>query len=143
MARKALANSLATCMTSARLLASAGLTGALLAASGPAHAATSSSPPRVAAPSRLVRPPHVHGASAVLECVVTEIMSPRSRSGEPVGSIMVIGEVVGVHVDERFLTDGLFDLTHVRPVARLGYMDYATVTEAWAMRRPRWKDRDR
>ncbi len=94
-----------------------------------------------AAPSRLVKPPHVQGASAVLECVVTEIMSPKTRSGGPAGSIMVIGEVVGVHLDERFLKDGLFDLAHVRPVARLGYMDYTTVSQVWPMRRPRWKDR--
>jgi hypothetical protein len=41
---------------------------------------------------------------------------------------MVLGKVVGVYVDERFIKDGLIDTGAMRPVARLGYMDYAVVT---------------
>jgi hypothetical protein len=34
---------------------------------------------------------------------------------------MVIGEVVGVHVDRAFLKDGIFDKAAARPIARCGY----------------------
>ena len=63
-------------------------------------------------------------AFATLECVVTEIRKPKDRNGNPVASIMVIGEVVGVHISEDILTNGLVDITKSKPVSRLGYMDF-------------------
>ncbi|SPU66814.1 nitrilotriacetate monooxygenase component B [Brucella neotomae] len=53
---------------------------------------------------------------------------------------MVIGEVIGVHIDDSVLTDGLVDISRAKPVARLGYMDYATTQSVYQMYRPRWKD---
>jgi hypothetical protein len=38
------------------------------------------------------------------------------------------------------MTDGLFDIVKAGSLARLGYMDYAAVTETFAMRRPRWEE---
>lgn len=93
-----------------------------------------------AAPSRLVSAPRVKEAHAALECRVTEILQPRGLSGEPAGIHVVIGEVVGIHIDDEFLTDGLFDIARARTVARLGYMEYSAVTETFSMRRPRWKE---
>jgi flavin reductase (DIM6/NTAB) family NADH-FMN oxidoreductase RutF len=49
---------------------------------------------------------------------------------------MTIGEVVGVHLDETYLKDGLFDTAAARVIARCGYWDYATVTEVFRMPRP-------
>ena len=40
----------------------------------------------------------------------------------------MIGLVVGIHIDDRFIKDGLVDTGAMQPIARLGYMDYATVT---------------
>lgn len=91
------------------------------------------------APSRIVAPPRVAEAKAALECKVTEIFEPKDLSGEPVGSVVVAGQVVGVHIDDEVLTDGLFDYAKAGNLARLGYMDYASVNETFAMRRPRWK----
>ncbi|MCO5157281.1 MAG: flavin reductase family protein [Aquamicrobium sp.] len=90
-------------------------------------------------PSRLVRPPRVGGAHAALECKVTEIHRPKGLDGESGERFMVIGEVVGIHIDEAMMTDGLFDIVKAGSVARLGYMDYAAVTEIFSMQRPRWK----
>jgi flavin reductase (DIM6/NTAB) family NADH-FMN oxidoreductase RutF len=53
---------------------------------------------------------------------------------------MVIGEVVGVHIDEQVLTDGLIDIAKARPVSRLGYMDFATTENVYQMFRPKWED---
>ena len=91
------------------------------------------------APSRLVKPPRVADTPAALECKVTDIYEPRDRRGASAGVFVVAGEVVGVYIDDTMLTDGLFDVVKAGNVARLGYMDYSTVTETFAMRRPRWE----
>lgn len=90
------------------------------------------------APCRLVAPPRVAAAPAALECRVTEVFRPNALDGSPTGAVVVAGEVVGVHIDDAFLKDGLFDITKAGNVGRLGYMDYASVTEVFSMRRPRW-----
>ena len=91
------------------------------------------------APSRLVGPPRVAEAHAALECKVTEIFRPRGLDGRSGDRFMVIGEVVGVHIDDAVMTDGLFDIVKAGGLGRLGYMDYAVVTETFAMRRPKWQ----
>jgi flavin reductase (DIM6/NTAB) family NADH-FMN oxidoreductase RutF len=90
------------------------------------------------APSRLVAPPRVAEAPAALECKVTEILHPKALDGTQTSAIVVAGEVVGVHIDDAYLTNGLFDIVRAGNVSRLGYMDYASVNEIFSMRRPRW-----
>jgi flavin reductase (DIM6/NTAB) family NADH-FMN oxidoreductase RutF len=92
------------------------------------------------APSVVVRPPRVAEAHAALECKVTEILRPKGLDGRSGERFMVMGEVVGIHIDDRVMTDGLFDIVKAGSLARLGYMDYAAVTETFAMRRPRWEE---
>ncbi|EJN03415.1 flavin reductase family protein [Phyllobacterium sp. YR531] len=86
----------------------------------------------------LITAPRVTEAFASLECVVTEVRRPKDRNGNPVAAIMVIGEVVGVHISEDVLTDGLVDITKSKPVSRLGYMDFATTEVTYQMFRPKW-----
>lgn len=83
------------------------------------------------APSREVAPPRVAGAPAALECRLWRVIE---LPGEH--NVMVLGEVVGVHIDERVLRDGRVDVTLYRPLARLGYRDYAAVAEVFALTRP-------
>ncbi|RWB27513.1 MAG: flavin reductase family protein [Mesorhizobium sp.] len=90
------------------------------------------------APSRLVAPPRVAAAPAALECRVTEILRPKALDGTLTSAVVVAGEVVGVHIDDAFLNDGMFDIIKAGNVSRLGYMDYASVSEIFSMRRPRW-----
>lgn len=90
---------------------------------------------------RIVSPPRVAEAPAALECIVTDVLEPHDRHGNHAGVFVVTGEVVGVHIDEAMLTDGLFDVTKAQNLSRLGYMDFAAVSETFVMRRPRWKDR--
>jgi hypothetical protein len=49
---------------------------------------------------------------------------------------VVIGEVIGVHIDDAMLVNGHVDVTRMKPIARLGYMDYAVVDELFSMQRP-------
>ena len=41
---------------------------------------------------------------------------------------VVFGEVVGVHIRDDMITpEGLIDVAKLRPIARLGYNDYAVI----------------
>jgi len=40
---------------------------------------------------------------------------------------VVIGRVVGIHIDEAVLTEGKIDLGKVMPIARCGYFEYAVI----------------
>jgi len=91
------------------------------------------------APSRLVAAPRVAEAHAALECRVTEMFEPKGLDGKPAGVHVCAGEVVGIHIDEAVLTDGLFDNVKAGNVSRLGYLDFSAITETFAMRRPKWK----
>jgi flavin reductase (DIM6/NTAB) family NADH-FMN oxidoreductase RutF len=73
----------------------------------------------------------VAAAPANLECQVTQIVP---LAGE--ANVAVFGEVVGVHLRDDCLVDGLFDVTRFTPLARLGYRDYAAVREVFEIRRP-------
>ena len=90
------------------------------------------------APSVLVKAPRVAGAPAALECRLTEIFEPKDLEGRDHDIKVVAGEVVGIHIDDAMLTNGLFDNIKAGNVARLGYMDFSSVTEVFSMRRPRW-----
>lgn len=92
------------------------------------------------APSRLVKPPRVAEAPAALECKVTDIYRPRALNGALTDSFVVVGEVVGVHIDEAYVHDGLFDAVMAGNMARLGYFDYSSTDRTFSMRRPRWEN---
>lgn len=87
------------------------------------------------APSQLVAAPRVRESPVNLECRLVQIIQLRSSSPKIVNNL-VIGEVIGIHIDERILTDGMVDIAKYRPLARLGYMDYTIVEETFAMDRP-------
>ena len=90
--------------------------------------------------SNMVSPPRVGEAHAALECRLTDVQEPKGLDGEWAGVYLVMGEVVGIHIDESMLTDGLFDIAKAGNVARLGYMDYLKTTDIFSARRPVWKD---
>ena len=93
------------------------------------------------APCRLVAAPRVAEAHAALECKVVDGFHPKGVDGTPAKAFVMIGEVVGVHIDDAMLTqDGLFDMVKAGNLARLGYFDYLSIEQTFQMRRPRWKD---
>lgn len=81
-----------------------------------------------AAPSRLVRPPRVKESPVALECKHWRTIELPDADGNGAGHFVVFGRVVGIHIDDRFIEDGIVDTAAMRPIARLGYMDYAVVT---------------
>lgn len=87
------------------------------------------------APCRLIKAPRVAESPVCLECRLFKIVGlPNDAGDEPYA--LIIGRVVGIHIDDRFILDGRVDTAAMRPIARMGYSEYATVKEAWRMRRP-------
>ena len=84
----------------------------------------------------LVDAPYVAEAFAVLECKVTETLVPKSLTGENSENIMILGQVIGIHIDETIIRDGRLDMAIARPVARMGYMDYSEGSDVFEMFRP-------
>jgi flavin reductase (DIM6/NTAB) family NADH-FMN oxidoreductase RutF len=90
-----------------------------------------------AAPSRLVRPPRVADAPAALECRLLLVLPIKDLDGKPTPNTLILGQVVGIHIDPAFLKDGLFDIAAAGTIARCGYRgDYAEVTRVFEMLRP-------
>ena len=90
------------------------------------------------APSRLVKPPRVADTPAALECRLLQVLPLKDLDGVATSCTLMLGQVVGVHIDKAFLKDGLFDMTLARTIARCGYRaDYAEVTRLFEMTRPR------
>lgn len=80
--------------------------------------------------------PFVAESPAALECVTLSTTQLRDRHGCLTDSYLVLGEVVRTHINDACIRDGRFDTVKARPIARMGYRDYATVTEAWELMRP-------
>ena len=89
-----------------------------------------------AAPSRLVRPPRVAASPCALECRLLQVIHLVDLEGRASSRYVVFGQVVGVHIDDRFIKNGQLDTAAMRPIARCGYADYSVVNEVFAMRRP-------
>ncbi|WP_120498643.1 flavin reductase family protein [Kiloniella sp. EL199] len=86
-------------------------------------------------PSQIVKPPRVKGAPVHFECKLFKTVDlPKNDSGKHY--TLVLGEVVGMHIDEAYLTDGMVDATKMKPLARLGYQDYSVVNEVVQLVRP-------
>ena len=79
------------------------------------------------AASRLVKAPWVAESPAAFECKLWKMIEMPSVPGRT-PYIVVFGTVVGVHVKDEFIRDGLVDTASMRPLARMGYMDYAVIT---------------
>jgi flavin reductase (DIM6/NTAB) family NADH-FMN oxidoreductase RutF len=90
------------------------------------------------APSRLIGVPRVAESPCALECRVTQTLELVDLDGRDTDRHLVIGQVVGVHLDERFVgADGQVDTAALAPVARCGYTDeYAVVDQLFRMARP-------
>lgn len=89
-----------------------------------------------AAASRSVSVPRVAAASAALECVLLKTDHITGLDGEWSGSVVVFGEVTGVYVADSAISDGRFDMTAGKTMARCGYRDYAVVDSLIELSRP-------
>ena len=89
-----------------------------------------------AAPSHMVRPPRVAASPCALECRWLQTVRLDDTAGRPLNCFVVFGQVVGIYIDDRFIKNGWLDTAAMRPIARCGYDEYATVEQVFKMPRP-------
>ncbi len=78
--------------------------------------------------SNLVKPPRVKGSPAAFECKLWKVIDlPAQNPNDRSNYSMIIGQVVGIFIEDKFVKDGVVDTGAMRPIARLGYMDYGVI----------------
>jgi flavin reductase (DIM6/NTAB) family NADH-FMN oxidoreductase RutF len=82
-----------------------------------------------AAPSLLVKPPRIKAAPCALECKWLRTVRLDDMDGKPAPRFIAFGQVIGVHIDEGFIRDGLLDTAAMKPIMRAGYHDYFVANE--------------
>lgn len=74
---------------------------------------------------------YVASAPATLECKLTQIIKLEGDQ-----SHAVFGEVTGIRLRDDCVVNGIFDVTKYKPLARLGYQDYASIDTVFSLVRP-------
>ncbi|MFC6196930.1 flavin reductase family protein [Ponticaulis profundi] len=72
------------------------------------------------APSQLVKAPRVAASPVSFECRLSQIVQLTTHDGKDVPTWVVFGEVVGVHIAQTALVDGLYDPARMRTILRAG-----------------------
>ena len=87
---------------------------------------------------KTVSVPRVAVSPAALECKLWKVIElPKPDTADP--GVMVIGTITGIHIDDAIIRNGKVDVTTFQPLARLGYTDYARITNVFSMQRPNTK----
>ena len=80
--------------------------------------------------------PKIKESPAHFECRYLSTHSLKGNSNHGYVDV-VYGEVVRIHVNDNVINkEGKMDIKKIRPLARLGYYDYTSVTEVFEMRIP-------
>lgn len=86
-------------------------------------------------PSLRVSPPRVAASPAAIECVFLESRPVPRRGGDHIYH-MVFGQVVGIHINDEFINDGIVSTSAMRLLTRMGYDEYAVLETSFSMTRP-------
>lgn len=87
-------------------------------------------------PSIIVKPPRIKGSPIQLECIYYRSVQLPVIDHNHTNRI-VIAKVVGIHVDDTIIVDGQIDVTKFKPLARLGYSEYAVIESIFTMDLPK------
>lgn len=70
--------------------------------------------------SRLIRPPRVQESPVSFECKLSQVLQLQGVDGQKVETWLVLGEVVGIHIREDLLLDGVYDTAGADHILRGG-----------------------
>ena len=70
--------------------------------------------------SRIVNVPRVAESPVSFECKLAQIIQLQGADGNKAQAWLTLGEVVAVHIDKRFIKDGVYQTALARPIARAG-----------------------
>ncbi len=83
----------------------------------------------------MIMPPRIAKSPVCLECKHFQTVALPADDGGA-NDWLVIGRVIGIHIDDRFIENGRVNSAAMKPITRLGYSEYATMDTSWKMRRP-------
>jgi flavin reductase (DIM6/NTAB) family NADH-FMN oxidoreductase RutF len=82
-------------------------------------------------PSKMVKPPRIKASPINMECRYYTSMQVPGNHGP---HHLIVGRVVGIHIRDDVITpEGKIDVVKIRPLARLGYLDYTSVESMFTM----------
>ena len=87
--------------------------------------------------SRIVTPPLIAESPVNLECKLFKKIDLKTKVKNQ--NIMIIGEVVGIHIDDKFIKKGRIDSVAMRAISRMGYAEYSEIYSKFFMERLNWK----
>jgi flavin reductase (DIM6/NTAB) family NADH-FMN oxidoreductase RutF len=88
--------------------------------------------------SRMVKPPSVAESPVSLECRLLKKIDLKTTSTNKNQNKMIIGEVVGIHIDDKFIKNNKINSLAMRAISRMGYTEYSEVDSRFLMERPKW-----
>lgn len=87
--------------------------------------------------SKLIKTPSVAKSPINLECKLLKTLRLKSNSKQQ--GTLVMGEVIGIYINNKFIKNDRIDSTAMRYIARMGYSEYTTISTKFRMPRPKWK----
>ena len=88
------------------------------------------------APSHQVKPPRVARSPFALECKYIKSAGLVTSDGRELPTSVVIGEVIGVYIDNSFVIGNQIDVARMKPMVALGYPTYSYVDKIVTLVRP-------
>jgi flavin reductase (DIM6/NTAB) family NADH-FMN oxidoreductase RutF len=85
--------------------------------------------------SRVINVPRVAESAVSFECRCTQVVQLQGADGQKVSTWLVLGEVVGVHIAQSLLKDGIYDTANAGHILRGGGpADYFSIEPAQLFR---------
>ena len=83
--------------------------------------------------SKIVKAPSVKDSPVNLECKLVKTVKLKSNSKKT--TTMIIGEVIGIFIKDKFVKNNRVDSVSMRYIARMGYNEYTTVASKFNLKR--------
>ena len=91
--------------------------------------------------SKIVRVPSVAESPVNLECRLLKKINLKTKYHNKNQNKMIIGEVVGIYINDKFIKDGKINSIAMRAISRIGYSEYSEVYSKFLMTRPKWEQK--
>jgi flavin reductase (DIM6/NTAB) family NADH-FMN oxidoreductase RutF len=89
-------------------------------------------------PSRSVKPVRVKASPVQFECrLKTSLYFPCNTA--EANTYVIFGDVVGIHIQDDCIKEDRIDLLKIKPLARVGYLDYICVDSSFQLESPHLK----
>ena len=85
--------------------------------------------------SKLVKPPSVNDSPVNLECKLLKTLKLKTNTKKI--STMIIGEIIGIYINNKFIKNGRIDSVSMRYISRMGYSEYSTISSKFNLKRPK------